>query len=159
MSDKERELVEYFIKIVEETPSLHEKWINPPIKITTWKYLLELDKRLEDIKIINEEHRVLNGKLREELEFEKATNKELLSTGADLENKLYEEQDKNKRLNNIIEKLDNYVIADQMFEFGNTREEAEQYLQELKGSDKEWYIKSILEIKKECIEYIKWKNK
>ena len=102
MSDKERELVEYFIKIVEETPSLHEKWINPPIKITTWKYLLELDKRLEDIKIINEEHRVLNGKLREELEFEKATNKELLSTGADLENKLYEEQDKNKRLNNII---------------------------------------------------------
>ena len=102
MSDKERELVEYFIKIVEETPSLHEKWINPPIKITTWKYLLELDKRLEDIKIINEEHRVLNGKLREELEFEKATNKELLSTGADLENKLYEEQDKNIRLNNII---------------------------------------------------------
>ena len=42
-----------------------------------------------------------------------------------------------ERLNNIIEKLDNYVIADQMFEFGNTREEAEQYLQELKGSDKE----------------------
>ncbi len=47
MSDKERELVEYFIKIVEETPSLHEKWINPPIKIATWKYLLELDKQLE----------------------------------------------------------------------------------------------------------------
>ena len=106
MSDKERELVEYFIKIVEETPSLHEKWINPPIKITTWKHLLELDKRLEDIKIINEEHRVLNGKLREELEFEKATNKELLSTGADLENKLYEEQDKNKRLNYIIKKIE-----------------------------------------------------
>ena len=40
-----------------------------------------------------------------------------------------------ERLNNIIEKLDNYVIADQMFEFGNTREEAEQYLQELKGSE------------------------
>lgn len=109
MSDKERELVEYFIKIVEETPSLHEKWINPPIKITTWKHLLELDKRLEDIKIINEEHRVLNGKLREELEFEKATNKELLSTGAELENKLYEEQDKNIRLNNIINELEKWL--------------------------------------------------
>lgn len=37
-------------------------------------------------------------RLKKELEFEKATNKELLSTGAELENKLYEEQDKNKRL-------------------------------------------------------------
>lgn len=36
--------------------------------------------------------------LKEELEFEKTTNKELISTGAELENKLYEEQDKNKRL-------------------------------------------------------------
>ena len=54
MSDKERELVEYFIKIVEETPSLHEKWINPPIKITTWKHLLEQDKEIERLnKIIN----------------------------------------------------------------------------------------------------------
>lgn len=40
----------------------------------------------------------LNTKLQEELEFEKSTNIELLSTGAELENKLYEEQDKNKRL-------------------------------------------------------------
>ena len=55
MSDKERELVEYFIKIVEETPSLHEKWINPPIKITTWKHLLEQDKEIERLNnIINE---------------------------------------------------------------------------------------------------------
>ena len=156
MSDKERELVEYFIKIVEETPSLHEKWINPPIKITTWKYLLELDKRLEDIKIINEEHRVLNGKLREELEFEKATNKELLSTGADLENKLYEEQDKNKRLNNIINELEKYCIEEiedyskeikSQYITDNTRVQYEgekvcfedilDRLQELKGSDKE----------------------
>ena len=54
MSDKERELVEYFIKIVEETPSLHEKWINPPIKITTWKHLLEQDKEIERLNnIIN----------------------------------------------------------------------------------------------------------
>ena len=150
MSDKERELVEYFIKIVEETPSLHEKWINPPIKITTWKYLLELDKRLEDIKIINEEHRVLNGKLREELEFEKATNKELLSTGADLENKLYEEQDKNKRLNNIINEtrriLGEYKHFSTPTEEQNSENEEivdkayiklHSNLQELKGSDKE----------------------
>lgn len=149
MSDKERELVEYFIKIVEETPSLHEKWINPPIKITTWKYLLELDKRLEDIKIINEEHRVLNGKLREELEFEKATNKELLSTGADLENKLYEEQDKNKRLNNIINEtrriLGEYKHFSTPTEEQNSENEEivdkayiklHSNLQELKGSDK-----------------------
>ena len=141
MSDKERELVEYFIKIVEETPSLHEKWINPPIKITTWKYLLELDKRLEDIKIINEEHRVLNGKLREELEFEKATNKELLSTGADLENKLYEEQDKNKRLNNIIKEAikyikentsDGYIIVDDLNYY-----DIPELLRILQGSEKE----------------------
>ena len=141
MSDKERELVEYFIKIVEETPSLHEKWINPPIKIITWKHLLELDKRLEDIKIINEEHRVLNGKLREELEFEKATNKELLSTGADLENKLYEEQDKNKRLNNIINELERYINEEYIYdELGMKIFDAttlQDKLQELKGSDKE----------------------
>ena len=150
MSDKERELVEYFIKIVEETPSLHEKWINPPIKIITWKHLLELDKRLEDIKIINEEHRVLNGKLREELEFEKATNKELLSTGAELENKLYEEQDKNKRLkkelqeeierlNNIINELENYIRA--RADDDNTCSICsvmiDDLLNILKGSDKE----------------------
>ena len=120
MSDKERELVEYFIKIVEETPSLHEKWINPPIKIITWKHLLELDKRLEDIKIINEEHRVLNGKLREELEFEKATNKELLSTGAELENKLYEEQDKNKRL-----QKENQILMNSMVTEAHTKETKE----------------------------------
>ena len=141
MSDKERELVEYFIKIVEETPSLHEKWINPPIKITTWKYLLELDKRLEDIKIINEEHRVLNGKLREELEFEKATNKELLSTGADLENKLYEEQDKNKRLNNIIKELEKWLKGGGIIDFDIEHQvlaikDILNKLQELKGSDK-----------------------
>ena len=141
MSDKERELVEYFIKIVEETPSLHEKWINPPIKITTWKHLLELDKRLEDIKIINEEHRVLNGKLREELEFEKATNKELLSTGAELENKLYEEQDKNKRLNNIINELEDYICV---IEYDERHSDSWQIpvrihnkLKELKGGNKE----------------------
>ena len=129
MSDKERELVEYFIKIVEETPSLHEKWINPPIKIITWKHLLELDKRLEDIKIINEEHRVLNGKLREELEFEKATNKELLSTGAELENKLYEEQDKNKRLNNIINKA--LGIANERFNYYyNHKSNNEEHLED-----------------------------
>ena len=136
MSDKERELVEYFIKIVEETPSLHEKWINPPIKITTWKHLLELDKRLEDIKIINEEHRVLNGKLREELEFEKATNKELLSTGAELENKLYEEQDKNKRLNNIINELEKWLDKKEKLTFNSWNKgihEVQRKLQELKG--------------------------
>lgn len=43
--------------------------------------------------------------IKQELQIEKATNKELLSTGADLENKLYEEQDKNKRLNNIIKEV------------------------------------------------------
>lgn len=69
------------------------------------KEIERLNKRIEDLNIINEEHQMLNGKLREELEFEKATNKELLSTGADLENKLYEEQDKNKRLNNIIKEV------------------------------------------------------
>ena len=58
----------------------------------------ELEKELENLKKIEKEHQRINGKLREELEFEKATNKELLSTGAELEKKLYEEQDKNKRL-------------------------------------------------------------
>ena len=57
MSDKERELVEYFIKIVEETPSLHAKWINPPIKITTWKHLLEQDKEIERLNNIIKEAR------------------------------------------------------------------------------------------------------
>lgn len=37
-------------------------------------------------------------RLKEKLKFEETTNKELLSTGAELEKKLYEEQDKNKRL-------------------------------------------------------------
>ena len=44
-------------------------------------------------------------RLKEKLKFEEATNKELMSTGAELENKLYEEQDKNKRLNNIINEV------------------------------------------------------
>ena len=41
------------------------------------KEIERLNKRIEDLNIINEEHQMLNGKLREELEFEKATNKEL----------------------------------------------------------------------------------
>lgn len=50
---------------------------------------------------------------------------------------LYNKVDKEiERLNNIIKILDDYVISDQMFEYGNTREEAEQYLQKLKGSDR-----------------------
>lgn len=43
-------------------------------------------------------------RLKEELQIEKATNKELESIGTELENKLYEEQDKNKKLNNRIDK-------------------------------------------------------
>ena len=102
-----------------------------------------LNKRIEDLNTINEEHRVLNGKLREELEFEKATNKELLSTGADLENKLYEEQDKNKRLNNIINELEKWLEEDlkQVYRDAGHRHnlilEVLDKLQELKGSDKE----------------------
>ena len=61
-------------------------------------------------KIVDKKDKEIE-RLKEELEFEKATNKELLSTGADLENKLYEEQDKNKRLNNIINELENYIRA------------------------------------------------
>ena len=58
-------------------------------------------------------------RLKEELEFEKATNKELLSTGAELENKLYEEQDKNKRLNNIIKEVREYIEEWQKFPHTN----------------------------------------
>ena len=81
----------------------------------------------------------------EELEFEKATNKELLSTGADLENKLYEEQDKNKRLNNIINELEKWLkdyikLFDEpdMLEEQTCEDlkEVLDKLQELKGSDK-----------------------
>ena len=88
-----------------------------------------LNKRIEDLNTINEEHRVLNGKLREELEFEKATNKELLSTGAELENKLYEEQDKNKRLNNIINKA--LGIANERFNYYyNHKSNNEEHLED-----------------------------
>ena len=92
------------------------------------KEIERLNKRIEDLNIINEEHQMLNGKLREELEFEKATNKELLSTGADLENKLYEEQDKNKRLNNIINELEKYFEQEGFWH-------SLDKIKELKGSD------------------------
>ena len=99
----------------------------------------KLQEELENLKNTNEEHRVLNGKLREELEFEKTTNKELLSTGAELENKLYEEQDKNKRLNNIINKLFEYLKKNskqpELFESDRYYEDILDKLQELLGSD------------------------
>ena len=82
-------------------------------------------------------------RLKEKLKFEEATNKELLSTGADLENKLYEEQDKNKRLNNIINEFDKWLLGEQMmFYKGSDGEtligygETRNKWLELKGSDK-----------------------
>lgn len=38
-----------------------------------------------------------------------------------------------KRLNNIIKRLDNYVIGEQISEYGDTMKEAKNYLQRLKG--------------------------
>lgn len=54
----------------------------------------------EDIVVIEDIWALVDEieRLKEKLKFEEATNKELLSTGAELEKKLYEEQDKNKRL-------------------------------------------------------------
>ena len=78
----------------------------------TEKYVKEKDKEIERLKNINEEHRILNGKLREE----------------------------NNRLNNIINELESYLektIID-----GGTRgsmtfwyRQIYDYLQELKGSN------------------------
>ena len=83
-------------------------------------------------------------RLKEELEFEKTTNKELISTGAELENKLYEEQDKNKRLNNIINEFEKLLKEERTrTKYAHDVERFTAYdymlkrLQELKGSDKE----------------------
>ncbi len=75
-------------------------------------------------KIVDKKDKEIE-RLKEELEFEKATNKELISTGADLENKLYEEQDKNKRLNKRIEDL-NIINEEHQILNGMIRKELQQ---------------------------------
>ena len=69
-------------------------------------------------------------------------NNELISTGAELENKLYEEQDKNERLNNIINELEKTLLEWHEYwedddSYSWQYKNAYDYLQELKGSDKE----------------------
>ena len=63
-----------------------------------WTKVKEGITTMDVLKEENKELREEIERLKEKLKFEEATNKELLSTGAELEKKLYEEQDKNKRL-------------------------------------------------------------
>lgn len=69
--------------------------------------LLKQNQEIDQLKAREEEHQILNGELREE----------------------------NEKSNNIIKRLEKYVIDRQIGEYGDTLEEAEQYLQELKGSN------------------------
>ena len=48
--------------------------------------------------------------------------------------KLVEFMKENKRLNNIIKTLEEYVIGEQISEYGDTLEEAKEYLEKLKRS-------------------------
>lgn len=69
----------------------------------------ELNKRVEDLKTINEEHQILNGMLREEI----------------------------KILNNIIKRMEE-DLREMYITFGEFSEEyTEKKIKELKGSDKE----------------------
>lgn len=91
----------------------------------------DYDEYMETIK--NQKQEI--ERLKEELQIEKSTNKELLSTGADLENKLYEEQDKNKRLNNIINELEEYLIEQVEKSYSNDYDNVLDKLDELKESN------------------------
>ena len=61
--------------------------------------------------------------IKEKLEHEKYLRKE--------NQELYEEKN---RLNNIIKALEKYVIGEQISEYGDTLEEAKEYLEKLKRS-------------------------
>lgn len=69
----------------------------------------ELEKEIERLKQINEEHQKLNGELRVE----------------------------NERLNNIINELEKYLIEQVEKSYSNDYDDVLDKLQELKGSDKE----------------------
>lgn len=56
---------------------------------------------------------------------------EAIMLGATEIHKLREE---NKRLNNIIKTLEKYVIDEQISEYGDTLEEAKEFLEKLKRS-------------------------
>jgi hypothetical protein len=107
--------------------------------VTFLQYYEKQRKEIERLKELDQEHQKLNGELREEIERLNKENEELkkiqctfLGTGCEAEI---------ERLNNIINKFENSLTESNKYinnpAFRELFREQLEYLQELKGEDKE----------------------
>ena len=72
--NEEQELLELYKnkdidKLFDKVGEYYHKWLNNTKKLDFYKQEIErLNKRIEDLNIINEEHKTLNGMIRKELQ-------------------------------------------------------------------------------------------
>jgi uncharacterized coiled-coil DUF342 family protein len=93
----------------------------------------EFNKIKDSTEFVDE----LKDKVHEQYDEIQELKRELQDTKEHLGEYLHEQEEENKRLNNIIKTLEEYVIGEQISEYGDTLDEAKEYLEKLKGSDKE----------------------